>query len=138
MNLRHPTLDDFHRMAVEGYESIPAEMRRWTEGVVIRIADWPDHEVLRELGFESPYDLLGLYHGIAIGQKSHSDVAPGVDMIFLYREPILAYRAETGEDIEAIVRNTLIHEIGHHFGLSDEEMELLESEDDRGEVGRTG
>lgn len=135
-----PSLDELQRMAVRSYGSIPAELRRWTEGVVIRIAEWPDRDVIEELGLESPYDLLGLYQGTAISEKSFADVAPPVDMIFLFRQPILAYRDDTGHDVPSIIRNTLIHEIGHHFGLSDAEMEALEQEDeqpqDRVDAGR--
>ncbi len=126
--LDSPSLDELQRMASESYESIPAELRRWTEGVVIRIAEWPDADVLDDMGFESPYDLLGLYQGTALSEKSFSDVAPPIDMIFLYRQPILAYRDDTGHELPEIIRNTLIHEIGHHFGLSDAEMERLEDE----------
>lgn len=121
-----PGLDDLHRMAMEAYESIPAEMRRHCEGVVIRVAEWPEDEVLDEMGLESPYDLLGLYQGIEVGQKSAGHVAPMADMVFLYRSPLLAYCEDTGADLAREVRHTLIHEIGHHFGLSDEAMERIE------------
>jgi predicted Zn-dependent protease with MMP-like domain len=122
-----PTLDDLHEMASEVLASLPAHFRTHIEGVVVRVAEWPEQEVLDDMGFESPYDLLGLYHGIALTERSHSEVAPPVDMIFLYRQPLLSYWEDTGLDLRAILRNTLIHEIGHHFGLSDDEMEALEA-----------
>ncbi len=138
------SLDALHRLAEESYAGIPAELRLWTEGVVIRVADWPENDVLDEMGFESPYDLLGLYHGVALTERSSGDIAPPVDMIFLYRQPILAYREDTGFALRDIVRNTLIHEIGHHFGLSDAAMDRLEDEaaaedtpEDRGDTGGT-
>jgi len=122
-----PTLDDLHEIASEALAALPPPFRKHIDGVVIRVAEWPEDEVLEDMGFESPYDLLGLYHGIALTERSSGDIAPPVDMIFLYRQPLLSYWEDTGHDLRAIVRNTLIHEIGHHFGLSDDEMEALEA-----------
>ena len=121
-----PTLDDFHGMAAEALATVPEPFRQHIKGVVIRTAEWPEDDVLEEMGVESPYDLLGLYQGVALTERSVNDVAPTVDMIFLYRQPLLAYWEESGLDLYDIVRNTLVHEIGHHFGLSDDEMEALE------------
>jgi len=121
-----PSLDDLDAMAGEALAAVPEAFRRHLGGLVIRVAEWPDDDVLEEMGFESPYDLLGLYQGIALTERSVNEVAPPVDMIFLYRQPILAYWEDTGFDLRDIVRNTLVHEIGHHFGLSDAEMEALE------------
>jgi predicted Zn-dependent protease with MMP-like domain len=123
-----PTPEEMLAMAEAAFAALPEHFRRHVAGVVIRIADWPDEETIAEMGLESPYDLLGLYQGTAIGLKSSADIAPAPDMIFLYREPILDYWDETGHELNAIVRNTLIHEIGHHFGLSDEEMDRIEAE----------
>ena len=95
---------------------------------MIRVADWPEDDVLEEMGFESPYDLLGLYQGRALTERGANDLSTRVDMIFLYREPILDYWEESGFDLRDIVRNTLVHEIGHHFGFSDDAMEALEAE----------
>jgi predicted Zn-dependent protease with MMP-like domain len=122
-----PTLDDFHALAVEALAAIPEPFKTHLKGVVIRVAEWPEEEVLQDMGFESPYDLLGLYQGMALTERSLGDVAPPVDMIFLYRQPLLAYWEDTGLDLRDIVRNTLVHEVGHHFGLSDAEMEALEA-----------
>ncbi|MGH7003179.1 MAG: metallopeptidase family protein [Alphaproteobacteria bacterium] len=121
-----PSLDDLHRMADEALASVPEAFRKHMTGVVIRMAEWPEDEVLDEMGFESPYDLLGLYQGISLTERGANDVAPPVDMIFLYRRPLLAYWKDSRFDLRDIVRNTLVHEIGHHFGLSDDEMETLE------------
>ena len=121
-----PTLDDFHAMAAEALTAVPEGFRQHLAGLVIRIAEWPEDDVLEEMGIESPYDLLGLYQGVALTERSVNEIAPQVDMIFLYRQPLLAYWEDTGFDLRDIVRNTLVHEIGHHFGLSDDEMDALE------------
>ncbi len=122
-----PSLEDFQGLAQEALAAIPEPFKTHIKGVVIRVAEWPDDEVLAEMGFDSPYDLLGLYQGVALTEKSFSDVAPRVDMIFLYRQPLLAAWEDEGCDLRDLVRNTLVHEIGHHFGLSDAEMEALEA-----------
>lgn len=79
------------------------------------------------MDLESPFDLLGLYHGVALGEKSVLDAPQDVDMIFLYRRPILDYWCESGEDLQHLIRHVLIHEIGHHFGLSDADMDAIEA-----------
>ena len=96
------------------------------DGVAIRVEEFPDRETLRDMELESPFDLLGLYVGVPFGEKSVTTTAQHPDMIFLYRRPILDYWCETGEDLAHIVRHVLIHEIGHHFGFSDDDMEALE------------
>ncbi len=79
------------------------------------------------MGLDSPFDILGLYRGVALPHKSVSDPRPALDMIFLYRRPILDYWCESGEDLSDVVRHVLIHEIGHHFGFSDSDMERIEN-----------
>jgi predicted Zn-dependent protease with MMP-like domain len=131
---KDPTLDDFHALAMEALTAIPEPFKTHIKGVVIRVAEWPEDEVLADMGFESPYDLLGLYHGVALTERGSGDVAPPVDMIFLYRQPLLAAWEEDGCDLRDLVRNTLVHEVGHHFGLTDAQMEALEAaaeEEDR-------
>ena len=123
-----PSLDDLEVMANDAFRTIPEELSRHVTGVVIRVAEFPDEETERSMGLESPFDLLGLYHGLSLDQKSLSDPVPAVDMIFLYRRPILDYWCETGEDLAWVVRHVLIHEIGHHFGLSDDDMERIEAQ----------
>ena len=81
------------------------------------------------MGLDSPFDLLGLYRGVNIAHKSTAAIANDVDMIFIYRRPLLDYWCETGEDLKLLVRHVLIHEIGHHFGLSDDDMERIEGAD---------
>ena len=121
-----PSLDDLAQLAEQALASIPEELRQHVGNVVLRVDDFPDEEVERDMGLESPFDLLGLYRGVDMLNKSVNDVVPHVDMIFLYRRPLLDYWCETGEDLAAVVRHVLIHEIGHHFGFSDDDMERLE------------
>jgi predicted Zn-dependent protease with MMP-like domain len=123
--LRPPSLDDLALMAEDGLASIPAELRRMVDGVVLRIEEFPDDETCAEMELESPFDLLGLYVGTPFGRKTLG-TPDRPDMIFLYRRPMLDYWCDTGEDLGHVVRHVLIHEIGHHFGLSDEDMERLE------------
>ncbi len=123
------SLEHFRALAIESYGSIPAKLRRHVDDVVIRVDDWPDDDTLDEMGCETRWDLLGLYRGVPIGDQSPASPRGGVDMIFLYRQPILAYARATRAPLDAVVRNVLIHEIGHHFGFSDEDMDRIESED---------
>ena len=115
-------------MAREAMGDIPQELRRHLEGLVIRVAEFPDDEVCDEMGLESPFDLLGLYQGVDLTQKSFLDQPAENDMVFLYRRPILDYWCETEEDLVRVVRHVLIHEIGHHFGFSDEDMDRIEQQ----------
>ena len=121
-----PSLIQFEEMADVAFHVIPLELRRYLDDVVLRIEDFPDEETCREMELESPFELLGLYRGIPLDQKSLAATAMDVDMIFLYRRPILDYWAGSGEDLSHIVRHVLIHEIGHHFGFSDDHMDRIE------------
>ena len=123
-----PSLDDLESLAREAFEGIPPTLARFVKDVEIRVDDFPDEETEREMGLESPFDLLGLYRGVALPNKSVSATQSDLDRIFLYRRPILDYWCETNEDLYDIVRHVLIHEIGHHFGFSDADMDRLESE----------
>ncbi|MCZ4342016.1 metallopeptidase family protein [Sphingomonadaceae bacterium G21617-S1] len=105
---------------------LPAEFARHLADVVLRIEDFADDDILAEMGIENPFELTGLYTGLPVGSKSvdHSGTMP--DMIHLYRRAILDEWADTGVTLEALVAHVMIHEIGHHFGLSDEDMHALE------------
>ncbi len=127
-----PTTADIEALARDALEGIPEDLRRRVHGIAILVEEFPDEATERAMGLESPFELLGLYHGVSLDQKSVIDAPEDVDRIFLYRRPLLDYWCETGETLEAIVRNTLVHEIGHHFGLSDDDVEALESGDDDG------
>lgn len=119
--------DEILAIAERSYKAIPAELRRFADDIVIVIQDFPDQETLYRMNCETEWDLLGLYHGLAIGQKSVSDIAPEPDRIFLYAQPIAAYADHTGDTLEDVVQHVLIHEIGHHFGLSDDDMHRIEA-----------
>lgn len=123
-----PSIESIERLAHRALASIPADLRRHLDDVVIRVVDLPDAETVETMELDSPYDLLGLYHGQSLDQQSVHDVRQHIDIIHLYRLPILDYRRETGESLARVVRHVLIHEIGHHFGFSDEDMERIESE----------
>ena len=123
-----PSIGDFEQVANETFARLPAAFRDTTKDVVIRIEDFPTREVLQSLNIGSPYGLLGLYHGIDLTRQSVLDVSPLPEMIFLYRRPILAYWESHDEALEDVIAHVLIHEIGHHFGLSDDDMERIESE----------
>ena len=128
MPIRPPSIVDIEALAQSALASIPRELKQQLGPVVIRVEEFPDEETEAEMGLESPFDILGLYRGVALPRKSVSDPRPNIDMVFLYRQPILDYWCETGEDLEHIVRHVLIHEIGHHFGFSDADMERIERE----------
>jgi len=121
-----PSLADLETLAQKALATIPGELKRHLGDVVIRVEEFPDAETEEEMELESPFDILGLYRGVALPQQSASHPRAGIDMIFLYRRPILDYWCETGEELYAVVRHVLIHEIGHHFGFSDEDMERIE------------
>jgi len=122
-----PSLAEMEAMAHEVFERLPENFRQLCEGVIIRIDDFPTDEVLDEMGATSEFDLLGLFQGIGLPFRSHQDVARLPNMVWLYRRPILDYWAEHDETLGHIVRHVLIHEIGHHFGLSDDDMEAIEA-----------
>jgi len=125
-----PTLADIEALANRALGSIPRRLKRHLGAVVIRVEEFPDEETEAAMGLDSPFDILGLYRGVALPHKSVIDPRPNIDMIFLYRRPILDYWCETGEDLGHVVRHVLIHEIGHHFGFSDEDMERIEAATD--------
>lgn len=122
-----PSALAIERIGRQVLAELPELFREHVRNVAIKVEDFPDEETAREMGLESPFDLLGLYRGVPVGHGSQFDAPRAdLDMIFLYRRPLLDYWCETGESLAALVRNTLIHEIGHHFGYSDEDMEQIE------------
>jgi predicted Zn-dependent protease with MMP-like domain len=125
-----PTLEDIEALAQRALGTVPPALKRQVGAVVIRVDEFPDEDTEREMGLESSFDILGLYRGVGMPHKSVSDPLPAIDMIFLYRRPILDYWCETGDDLYGIVRHVLIHEIGHHFGFSDADMERIERENE--------
>lgn len=123
---RPPSLDDLARLGEAALAVIPEPLRMHLGGLVLRVDDFPDEDVCRDMSLRSPFDLLGLYVGRDLAHRSVTDVPDDVDMVFLYRRPILDYWVETGESLAHVVRHVLIHEIGHHFGFSDEDMDAIE------------
>jgi predicted Zn-dependent protease with MMP-like domain len=121
-----PTLVEFEELADLAWRRLPAEFRAMCGDVLIRIEDFPTEEVLDELKLESPFDLMGLYHGVSLDKKSVSDLPRVPDMVFLYRRPLLDVWAEGNETLGDLVSHVLVHEIGHHFGLSDRDMAAIE------------
>ncbi|MGJ4957822.1 metallopeptidase family protein [Bradyrhizobium sp. HKCCYLRH2015] len=126
-DLKAPSLAEMEVMAHEMFERLPEHFRRMCEGIVIRVDDFPTEEVLDEMQAESEFDLLGLFQGTGLPFRSNDDLPRLPNMIWLYRRPILDYWAEHDESLGHIVRHVLIHEIGHHFGMSDDDMEAIEA-----------
>ena len=123
-----PSLADFESLADAAYKRLPARFRDMCGGLLIRVEDFATDEILDQMKIESEFDLLGLYHGVDLARRSVLDVTETPEMVFLYRRPILDYWAEHEETLGDIVTHVLIHEIGHHFGLSDADMEAIEKE----------
>lgn len=121
-----PSLADIEVLAQAAVERLPDLFRQHLGAVVLKVEDFPDDVVMGEMELESPWDLLGLYWGRHVGMKG--DVPSGAlpDMIFLYRRPLLDAWADGEESLEALVTHVLVHEVGHHFGLTDEAMEAIE------------
>jgi predicted Zn-dependent protease with MMP-like domain len=123
-----PSLAELETIADAAYRRLPAQFRKLTGDVVIRVEDFPTDDVLDDLGAETPFDLLGLYSGVDLARKSVMDVSGQPDMVLLYRRPILDYWAEHEDTLGQILTHVLVHEIGHHFGLSDADMARIEVE----------
>jgi predicted Zn-dependent protease with MMP-like domain len=122
-----PSLAELELLAENAFRRLPQKFRALCEGLVIRVEDFPTEEVLDELGAETEFDVLGLFHGIGLPFRSESDPVQMPNMIWLYRRPILDYWAEHEETLGAIVTHVLVHEIGHHFGMSDDDMAAIEA-----------
>ncbi len=121
-----PTLADIEQLARAAWERLPGEFRQMCSDLIFRVDEFPTDEVLEALEAETPFDIMGLYQGVSLDRKSVSDVAREPDMVFLYRRPLLDYWAESEETLDELVTHVLVHEIGHHFGFSDADMEELE------------
>ena len=123
-----PTLADIDALAQSAVERLPDQFRRFLTDVLLRVEDFPDADVMAEMGLESEFDILGLYWGRHVGLKGDVPTGALPDVIYLYRRPLLEEWCETGETLEALVKHVLVHEVGHHFGLSDDDMERIERE----------
>jgi predicted Zn-dependent protease with MMP-like domain len=123
-----PSLDDLAALAQAAFQNLPQAFRKLAGDVIFRVEDFPADEVLDELGIEDPFGLTGLYQGVDIGHRDMAGPAPGPSMVFLYRRPILDEWAEHGEiTLEELVSHVLIHEIGHHMGLTDAQIDAIEA-----------
>ena len=127
-----PSAAEIQALATKALAAIPDHLKRHLGGIAILVEDFPDDEAMATTALDSPFDLLGLYHGVSLDQKSVGDAPEDIDRIYLYRRPLLDLWCEGGDSLEDIVHNTIVHEIGHHFGLSDDDMERLECGDDDG------
>jgi predicted Zn-dependent protease with MMP-like domain len=124
---RPPSLAEFEAMAEQAYARLPVKFRALCDGLVIRIDDFPAEDVLEELRAQTEFDLLGLFQGVGLPFRSESAPAQMPNMIWLYRRPILDYWAEHEDTLGEIITHVLVHEIGHHFGLSDDDMHAIEN-----------
>jgi predicted Zn-dependent protease with MMP-like domain len=135
-----PSLAEFERLAEEAFARLPGAFRHLCYGLVLRVSDFPDRETLEEMRCESAFDLLGLFRGVGLAQGGGAaflQTGQMPNMVWLYRRPILDYWAEHEEALGSIITHVLVHEVGHHFGLSDADMEGIEAAADDSE-GRDG
>ena len=126
-----PSLDELEALARAALARLPESFAAHLAGVVLRVEDFADDETLAALGIDDPFELTGIYEGVPLGDKrsDHSGALP--DRIRLFRQPILDEWVERGDEtLEHLVAHVLMHEVGHHFGLSDEAMHALEEEAD--------
>jgi acetylglutamate kinase len=123
-----PAEEDFQIMAERALEAMPARLSQHVQGVAIMIDDLADEETLAALGIDNPWELTGLYRGIPLTERSVTDSGHLPDAIFLYREAILIEWIESGEDLYRLVSSVLVHEIAHHFGFSDDDIDRIEGE----------
>ena len=125
---RHaPTISAFESLAIEAYGNLPEDFRALPAHLTIEIEEFPDDDIFEYIARETPFDLLGLFEGRGISERFTMETGELPNRIRLYRRPILDYWAENEETLGDIITHVLIHEIGHHFGLSDDDMERIEA-----------
>jgi predicted Zn-dependent protease with MMP-like domain len=127
-DLQAPSLGELEILAREAFERLPETFRALCADLVIRVDDFPSDEVLDAMQAESEFDLLGLFQGVGLPFQSASVPQTFPNMIWLYRRPILDYWSEHEDTLGEIVTHVLVHEIGHHFGFSDEDMAEIEAQ----------
>ena len=122
-----PDAETLERLAAEAIDALPAPFDRAAQAVIVQVVDWPPDEMLRAMGMHDPLELTGLYEGIPLTEKSSFDQPLTPDMIWLFREPILAeWRDRGNEELGDLVRHVLVHELAHHFGWSDDDIALID------------
>jgi predicted Zn-dependent protease with MMP-like domain len=119
------TTAEFEKHVANALDEIPNEFRQKMENVEVIVEDFPDRETLNSLGIESPWRLLGLYVGVPLPEQSVFFVSPLPERIYIYRRPILRYAGNDGPNVVKAIRDTVIHEIGHHFGFDDEDLDRI-------------
>jgi len=126
-----PSLDDLEVLARAAWDEMPSEFKRLAGDIVFRVEDVASDELLAEFGIDDPVELSGLYQGIDLTQRSIADPLPTTPMVFLFRRAILDEWIERGDiTLKELVSHVLVHEIGHHFGFSDDQMDaILDTED---------
>ena len=127
-SVKAPSLDEFEVLADMAFRRLPQRFRDLCDGLVIRVEEFPEDAVLDDLGAETEFDLLGLFQGVGLPFRSESAPTQMPNMIWLYRRPILDYWAAHDETLGAIITHVLVHEVGHHFGLSDDDMAKIEAD----------
>jgi predicted Zn-dependent protease with MMP-like domain len=123
-----PSLTDFESLVQEAWNKLPSDFRGAAGDLVIRVEEFAHDDVLAQLGIEDPYELTGLYQGVSLAKQSVLDSARDPDMVFLYRRAILDEWVSGQEELGHLIAHVLIHEIGHHFGFSDDDMAAIEDE----------
>ena len=123
-----PTLDEIEAIARVAMDRLPEPFAAHLGGIVLEVQELADEALLAEMGIEHPLDLTGIYEGIPLSERSVEQSGTLPDRVRLFRRAILDEWIEEGEDFEHLVRHILIHEVGHHFGLSDEDMHRLEAQ----------
>ena len=126
-NRLSPSLGEIESLAIEAYAHLPETFRALCGDFTIQVSEFPDDQIIEDMGLESPFDLLGLFEGTGIGERFSLQTGEQPNRITIYRRAVLDYWAEYEEALGDIVTHILIHEIGHHFGLSDEDMERIEA-----------
>lgn len=128
MNTQAPSLEDFEWLAADAWNKLPVEFREMANDILIRVEDFATPEVLASLDIADPFELTGMYQGVSLNRQSLMDVAREPEMVFLYRRAILDEWASGKEELGHLIAHVLIHEIGHHFGFSDDDMAAMEDQ----------